>query len=99
MNAITKKWSESDPPKTKKAHWVYWGAVTGLVVGLVTLFTASTAYGVMTGLGAADCVALGSVMTVLLSQPIGLAGLLAGALCGGMCALIAHHAHHSRNAS
>jgi hypothetical protein len=48
----------------------------------------------MTGLGAADCVLLGSVMTVLLSQPAALAGLLMGALCGGICAVIAHFVHH-----
>jgi hypothetical protein len=66
-----------------------------MVAGLATLFAVSTAYGAMTGLGAADCVILGSVMTVMLSQPAGLAGLLVGAFCGGTCALIAHFAHHS----
>lgn len=101
MNAITKKWSGSDPPNavSKRVHWVFWGAVTGLIAGLATLFATSTAYGAMTGLGAVDCVVLGSVMTVMLSQPAGLAGLSVGALCGGACAFVAHFAHHSPSTS
>lgn len=63
------------------------------------MFAMSTAYGAITGLGAADCVALGSVMTVMLSQPAGLAGPLVGALCGGAVAFIAHFAHHSPSTS
>lgn len=101
MNAITKKWSGVDPPNAvpRKVHWVFWGAVSGLVVGLATMFATSVTYGAMTGLGAVDCVVLGSVMTVMLSQPAGLAGLSVGALCGGTCALIAHIAHHSPSTS
>jgi len=101
MNAITKERSGIDPPKAtpRSVHWVYWGAVTGMVAGLATLFATSAAYGAMTGLGAADCVVLGSLMTVMLSQPAGLAGLLVGALCGGTCALIAHFVHHSPSTS
>jgi len=97
MSAISKKWSGIDPPIAthKRAHWVFWGGVIGVVAGLATLFATSTAYGAMTGLGTADCVLLGSAMTVMLSQPAGLAGLLVGAFCGGTCALIAHFAHHS----
>ncbi|MGB5258748.1 MAG: hypothetical protein WBN44_15950 [Woeseiaceae bacterium] len=96
MNAITKKINGVDPPNAvpKRQHYAFWGAAIGLVAGLATLFAASTAYGAMTGLGAADCVILGSVMTVMLSQPAGLAGLLVGALCGAGCALIAHFVHH-----
>ena len=96
MNAITDKWSGVDPPTAtpKRAHYVFWGSVIGLVAGLATLFAVSTYYGAMTGLEAANCVALGSVMTVLLSQPVGLGGLLVGGACGGLCAGIAHWIHH-----
>lgn len=97
MNGITKKWSGIDPPKEvpRKASYVYWGAVVGLAAGLATLFGMSTAYAATTGLGTTDCVILGSVMTVMLSQPAGLAGLTLGVACGGLCALVAHNVHHS----
>jgi len=96
MNAITKKVTGVGPRDAapEGVHYAFWGSVIGLVAGVVTLFAASIAYGSMTGLGAADCVLLGSVMTVLLSQPAALAGLLMGALCGGICAVIAHFVHH-----
>lgn len=101
MKAISKKWSGIDPPNAvpRQVRWVFWGAVSGMVAGLATLFATSTAYGAMTGLEAVDCVVLGSLMTVMLSQPAGLAGLLVGAFCGGTSALIAHFMHHSSSTS
>ena len=96
MNAISGKWSGLDPPKTnpKTARFVFWGAVTGLFAGLATLLAASTSYAAMTGLDPVTCAIFGSTATVLLSQPAGLAGLLVGAACGGICALVARHVHH-----
>ena len=97
MNANIDKWSGVNPPTAtpKSAHYVFRGSVIGLVAGLATLFTVSTSYGAFTGLEAANCVALGSVMTVMLSQPVALFGLLVGAACGGLCAGLARALHHS----
>ena len=97
MNTISTHRSGIDPPKTapERVHYVFWGAVIGLFAGLASLFAVSTAYGAMSGLGPVNCAAFGSVTTLLLSQPIGLAGLAVGAACGGACALVAHYAHRS----
>ena len=96
MNAISKKWTGTDPPKTNPntVRFVFWGAVTGLFAGLATLLAASTSYGAMTGLDPVNCAVFGATITVLLSQPAGLAGLLVGAACGGICAFVARYVHH-----
>ncbi len=98
MKTISHHRSGIDPPSTvpQKVHFVYWGAVIGLFAGLATLFTVSTAYGAASGLAPANCAALGGVTTLLLSQPIGLAGILVGAACGALWALVAHRVHWSR---
>ena len=95
MSAISKKWTGTDPPGEipKWVHFVFWGAVIGLIAGLVTLATASTVYGFMTGLEPVNCAIFGTTMTVMLSQPTAIAGLLLGAACGGMCAFIGHLTH------
>lgn len=96
MNAISRKWSGLDPPKENPTTvaYVFWGAVTGLVVSLATLLAATTSYGAMSGLDPVGCAIFGSTMTLLFSQPAGLAGLLVGAAFGGVCGLVARHEHH-----
>lgn len=95
MNTLSKNRSGIDPPSTESVNYVFWGAVIGVLAALASLFAMSTYYGATTGLGAVDCAVFGSFMTLLLSQPAALAGLLAGAVCGGACALVAHFAHRS----
>ena len=101
IKTLSQHQSGIDPPSTvpRWAHYVFWGAVIGVLAGLATLFAASTYYGATTGLAPVDCAIFGSVMTVWLSQPVGLIGLAAGAACGGTCALVAHFAHSSRHSS
>ena len=93
MKATHKNWPATDPPKTdsKASRYVFAGAVSGVFAGLAALLAASTAYAATAGFTPVGCAVFGTTMTVLLSQPVGLAGLLAGAACGGMCALVAHH--------
>lgn len=95
MRANSEKWSGTNVPKENPgtAGYVFRGAVAGLVIGLATLLTATTTYAAMIGLEPVNCAIFGSTMTVLLSQPAALAGLLVGAACGGVCALVARHAH------
>jgi len=97
MNAISQYQSGIDPPKKvpELVHYVFRGAVIGMLAGLATLFAMSTAYGAVSGLAPAECAVLGSVMTVLLSQPVALVGIAAGATCGATCALVAHLVHRS----
>ena len=101
MRTFTKNVSGIDPPRDipKSVHYVFWGAVIGVIGGLVTLLTIATSYGAISGLSAAECAAFGSLMTVMLSQPAGLAGLVVGAVCGGTCAIFARHLHRSRTES
>ena len=97
MKTISQHRSGIDPPRavSERVRFVFWGAVIGLLAGLASLFAVSAVYGAMSGLEPANCAAFASVTTLLLSQPIGLAGILVGAACGGTCALVAHHAHRS----
>ena len=100
MNAISKNWTGTDPPSEipRRVHFVFWGAVIGLIAGLVTLATAATVYGFMTGLEPVNCAIFGTTMTVMLSQPTALVGLVLGAACGGLCALVAHATHEHLSA-
>ncbi len=98
MNTLSEHRSGIDPPNAvpERVHYVFWGAVIGVVAGLASLVAISTYYGVMSGLGPVNCAAFASVSTLLLSQPAALAGLVVGAVCGGACALVAHIVHRSR---
>lgn len=80
-------------------HYVFWGAVVGLIGGLGTLFVVSVYYGATLGLAPASCVLLGCAMTVLLVQPAGLIGVLAGAACGAVFGFAAHYVHRALRAS
>lgn len=99
MKTFSQHRSVNDPTRASPttAHFTFWGAVIGAVAGLATLFAVSTYYGATSGLGAMDCVAFGSVSTLLLSQPAVLAGLAVGAVCGGACALVVHQVHRSQS--
>ncbi len=85
MTTLSKKWSGTDPPRTpsKPRNCVYCGAVAGLLIALAGFFVASTYYIGVAGLCAGNCATLGSFMTIVLSQPIALAGIVIGAACGG----------------
>ncbi len=81
--------------------WVkfaFWGSVTGLVVALGTLFVVAVLYGDTIGLAPAACVVLGCTLTVLLSQPAGLAGIVAGAMVGAVIGGAVHRKRHSPRA-
>ena len=85
MNTLSRKWAGTDPPRTtpKPRNCVYYGAAAGLVIALAAFFVGSTIYAGATGLCAGNCATLGSITTVLLSQPIALVGIIIGAACGG----------------
>ena len=101
MKTLSHYQSGIDPPSRAPewARYAFWGAVIGVLAGLASLFAVSTWYGAATGLAPVNCAIFGSITTVLLSQPVGLAGLLAGAACGGLCATVAHFVHKPRRSS
>ena len=88
MRTLSRKWTGSDPPRTnpQPRNCVYCGAVAGLLIALVAFFVGSTIYAGYAGLCAENCATLGSFMTIVLSQPIAIAGILVGAACGALYA-------------
>lgn len=100
MKTVSHHRSGIDPPRENptSVHYTYWGAVIGVIAGIATLFAVSTGYAATNGHGGAlECAAFGSLSTLLLSQPVALAGLAVGAACGAACALVAHLLHQSRS--
>ena len=85
MTTLSKKWSGADPPQAHKrsCNCVFCGGVAGLMIALAVFFGGSTYFASVNGLCAASCFTLGTYMTILLSQPVALAGVLMGAACGG----------------
>ena len=100
MTTISRHSSGIDPPKElpDTVRYIFSGAVIGVFAGLASLFAASTSYAAMNGHEVVNCAVFGSVTTLLLSQPAALIGLIAGAACGGICALVSHHVHRTRRA-
>jgi hypothetical protein len=91
---------EKEPSSTTSAMWgwtsyIFAGAVAGFVTGVITLLVASVWYGHSLGLTAGSCAALGCVVTLLLSQPAGLAGMLVGVVAGAIAGAAVRHARHS----
>jgi hypothetical protein len=75
---------------SSQSRYVYWGAAVGILASLATLFVIVYFYGQSIGLGAAGCALLSCTMTLLLSQPAGIVGIIAGGLVGAFCGFIAH---------
>ena len=85
MFTLSKKLAGTGPPRTapKPCNCLFCGAAAGLVIALTAFFVGSTYYASVAGLCAASCATLGSFMTIALSQPVALAGIVIGAACGG----------------
>jgi hypothetical protein len=66
-----------------------------LASAIAMLFVIVFFYGQSMGLSAGDCTILSCVMTILLSQPAGIVGILAGAAIGAICGYIGHRIHTS----
>lgn len=87
MFVVNEKRSGFDPKRsandsTRLARYIYSGTTVGMIGGLTTLFVIVFVYGQQAGLSACESAILSCVITVLLSQPAVLIGLLAGATVG-----------------
>jgi hypothetical protein len=71
--------------------YVFIGAAGGLVVGLAALLVVSLVYGEIIGLSPVDCAVFGCTLTMLLSQPVGAAGMVAGGVVGAVAGAILHY--------
>ncbi len=85
MTTLSRKWSSTDPPRSssRPCNCVFFGGVAGLIIALAVFFGGSTYFASVSGLCATNCAALGSFMTIMLSQPVAFAGIVIGAVCGG----------------
>lgn len=85
MTTLSRKCTKTVSPRAerKPCNCVFCGAAAGLIIALTAFFVGSTYYASVAGLCAASCAALGSFMTIVLSQPVALAGIVIGAACGG----------------
>ena len=69
---------------------MYWGAGIGIVGSLAMLFVIVFFYGQSLGLTVGQCTLLSCVTTILLSQPAGIVGILAGAGIGALCGFVGY---------
>ncbi len=76
-----------------KVSYAFVGGVAGFIIGLVALFVLAASYGSAMGLSVGACAAAGCTLTVLFSQPAGIAGMAVGAIVG---ALIGRGVYHRR---
>ena len=75
---------------SKLSRHVFWGAGIGVVSSLTMLFVIVFFYGQSLGLSVGQCTLLGCLTTILLSQPAGVVGILAGAGVGVLCGLVGY---------
>lgn len=85
MRTLSRKWTATHPPRSspEPRTCVYRGAVAGLLIALAAFLVGSTYYVGYAGLCDGNCATLGSFLTIVLSQPIALAGIIIGAAVGG----------------
>jgi hypothetical protein len=75
---------------SRLASYLYWGAGIGVASSLAMLFVVVFFYGQSMGLSTGACALLSCVSTILLSQPAGIIGIVAGALVGIACGYAGH---------
>ena len=73
-------------------RYTFAGGAIGFVSALAVLFIVTVFYGETLGMSVGGCVILGCTMTVMLSQPAGLFGMLLGFIVGAACGALVHHA-------
>jgi hypothetical protein len=75
--------------------YVAFGGGAGLIVGIASLFVVAVFYGEAMGLSPLACTAVACLLTLLFSQPAGVAGMVAGATVGAVAGVVVHYLHHS----
>jgi hypothetical protein len=67
---------------SRSIRHVFWGALSGLAAGLAVAFALALLDGYTQGMSPLACLAYGCTLTVLLSHPAGIGGMLLGATLG-----------------
>jgi hypothetical protein len=77
-------------------RYVFWGGAAGLVAGLGAAFVLAVLDGHARGFSPGGCLAYGSALTLLLSHPAGLGGIVVGSTLGAAVGGIAFLVRHRR---
>jgi hypothetical protein len=75
---------DTAPRDSLVARYVLIGGALGLLVALAMTFVLALIDGNAQGMSAGSCAMYGCTITMLLSQPTGIAGMLVGATVGGL---------------
>lgn len=76
------------------ARYMLAGGLAGLIVGLIVTFVLALLDARAQGMSAGSCIVYGCVLTLLLSQAVGLPGMLAGGVVGALTGSVVGWAHH-----
>ena len=76
------------------ARYMLAGGLAGLVVGLVVTFVLALLDARAQGMSAGSCIVYGCVLTLLMSQAVGLPGMVAGGAVGALTGTVVGWAHH-----
>jgi hypothetical protein len=76
------------------AKYALFGGFAGLALGMGALIVTAILYGNGIGLSPQDCAVFACTMTMFLSQPVGIGGLVAGTAVGLMSGGVVYYAHH-----
>ena len=75
---------------SRPVRYMLWGGLAGTIAAWLAMFVMALLDGQMHGLSTGSCVVYGCVVTLLLSQPVGLGGMLAGASMGALAGCTVH---------
>ncbi len=81
-------------PIPRWLRYLVLGGAAGFVVGVAALFVVAVLYGKAMGLSPAACTAAAVCLTLLLSQPAGLAGMVAGTTVGAAAGAVVYYVRH-----
>jgi len=84
-----------DKPAPRWARNLFVGAAIGLVIGIGIVYVLAFVYGETLGLTVGKCAAFACTMTVFLSQPAGIVGMVGGAAAGAAVGGVAHWLHRA----
>ena len=77
---------------SRPVRYMLWGGVAGFIAAIVITFVMALVDGQAQGMSAGSCVVYGCMLTLLLSQMVGISGMFvgagAGALTGGAVYLV-----------
>jgi hypothetical protein len=79
---------------SRLVRYILLGCAAGLFMGIAVLFFTAILYGEAIGLAPGVCMLVACSLTMLLSQPAGVAGMLIGAVVGLVAGAVVYYVHH-----